>query len=301
MIEMDGNMPTVVIGFSGDLGVKVLSKLLEAHSIKIVGLMADRKTAQGFDIERLSLPLYVGNPRRDRFERWWRTAVGSACFVVTVNYLFLLDEKALALPANAALNIHGSLLPKYRGRTPHVWAIINGEEYTGITVHYIDEDCDTGDIVVQDRIGISDEMTGNELLEKFSIEYPALILNALSLVQRNDFSGVRQNHDEATVFPKRTPADGGIDWSWNSLRIVNWVRAQANPYPGAFSYCCGKKVVIDKCRVIDENIVGSFQFGEIISVHPVFLVATGSGAVELLEIRDGLSSLRKGLILNHDG
>lgn len=293
--------PSVVFGLSGDLGFQVFLQLLEVRTIRIVGLMVDRKTARRIDTLGLDLPCYVGNPRKSVFEDWWMTVVGRACYLFTVNYLFLLDDRGLSLPAIAALNIHGSLLPKYRGRTPHVWAIINGESESGITVHCIDTGCDTGDIVVQRRVAISEEMTGNDLLEKFLVEYPALILEALSLVNQRDFLGVRQNHNEATEFPKREPEDGGIDWDWSSSKIVNWIRAQAYPYPGAFSYCGRDKVIIDKCRSIDNRIMGSYRSGEIIRTHPCFTIATGSGAVELLDVREGVTSLEKGLVLDNEG
>jgi methionyl-tRNA formyltransferase len=94
--------------------------------------------------------------------------------ILSINYLFLLDEEMISkLPL--AINIHGSLLPKYRGRTPHVWSIINGETKTGVTAHIIDADCDTGDIVKQIVVPIEKDDTGATILEKYEKIYPELL------------------------------------------------------------------------------------------------------------------------------
>src|SRR5690606_33504394 len=100
-------------------------------------------------------------------------------------YLFIIDKKIIDLATSIAFNIHGSLLPKYRGRTPHVWSIINNEKFTGITAHIIDEGCDTGDIIEQVKIKISKSDTGASLLEKYNLLYLPLIRSVLEKIQTN--------------------------------------------------------------------------------------------------------------------
>lgn len=300
MKEIRNQGLSVVLGFSGRLGSEVVSQIIQSNEVTVVGLMLDSSTDQIFDYEGLDLPCFVGNPRKSEFEIWWKTLIKRADFIFTVNYLFLLDKPALSLPDRGALNIHGSLLPLYRGRTPHVWAIINGEKHSGITVHIIDEGCDTGDIVLQRRIEITAEMTGNDLLQIFKGEYPDLVLESLSLVVNPCFSAKLQDDSKAIIFPKRTPDDGGINWNWSSERIANWVRAQALPYPGAFTVHAGERIIIDKCRIVDDDLLSIVKCGEVISLEPFIVVGTGSGAVELIEVRKGAPDLSVGLILTHD-
>ena len=190
----------------------------------------------------------------------------------------------IKLPKNLALNIHGSLLTKYRGRTPHVWAIINNELETGITAHLIEEGSDTGDIIEQIKINIDCYDTGADILNKFNDHYLDLLNLVLTKARLGKLTFRKQRNECATYYGKRTADDGKINWNWQKERIFNWIRAQASPYPGAFTYYNGNKIIIDKIKYTEIGFTNEMSNGLVISTIP-FLVKTPNGVVELCKVR----------------
>ena len=202
--------------------------------------------------------------------------------LISINYLFIIKKDLINLPSLIAFNIHGSLLPKYRGRTPHVWAIINNELSTGVTAHLIDEGCDTGDIIDQIALVINEKDTGNDILSKFGNLYIKIIDNVLKKAENKNLIYIKQNESHATYFGKRTPEDGLIDWNWQKERIRNWVRALKEPYPGAFFVnVLGDKVIINKVKFNDLGFQNSIRNGTVLSLNPL-LVKTPNGVIELI-------------------
>lgn len=279
---------------SGALGFKVLNHLKESkHSVQCV--FTDSNSKEIIDTANdKQLPIFTGNPRNDRALRF--IDAYEIDIILSVNYLFLI-ERLLFSKAKLAINIHGSLLPKYRGRTPHVWAIINNESKTGVTAHLIDDGCDTGDIVKQKEVIIDDSDTGSDILEKFNKLYVPLVDEILSDFERGNIKPLPQNNKNATFFGKRTPDDGKINWGWQKERIRNWVRAQAYPYPGAFTYSEGiaEKVIIDEVVFSDRGFNEADRNGLIVSLNPI-CVKTPNGVLELRNIRnlESLSFLEVG-------
>ena len=269
---------------SGGLGFKVLNHLKESkNSIKCV--FTDSNSKGIVDIANDNhLPIFSGNPRNERALRF--IDIYEIDIILSVNYLFLI-ERSLFSKAKLAINIHGSLLPKYRGRTPHVWAIINNEMKTGVTAHLIDDGCDTGDILKQKEIKIESNDTGADILEKFNKLYIPLIDEILSDYKLGRLKPLPQNNNNATFFGKRTPDDGRIDWGWQKERIRNWVRAQAYPYPGAFTYSEGQyeKVIIDEVVFSDRGFNETDQNGLVVSLDPI-CVKTPNGVLEIRNIRN---------------
>jgi methionyl-tRNA formyltransferase len=241
-----------------------------------------------------NIPLFKGNPRQGRLDKF----LGENRFDIffSINYLFLL-EKDVIDKTNYAINFHGSLLPKYRGRTPHVWSIINNEKETGITAHIIDEGCDSGPVVLQEKVSISNEDCGADILAKYEKIYPRMIRQVVELFKSNSLKLVEQDHSKATYYGKRTPEDGAINWSWQKERIKNWVRAQANPYPGAFSRLGDEKIIIDKIIFSDMGYNDADPNGLILSVYPAVIIKTPNGAIELAAIRSNAHLISKGKIL----
>lgn len=267
---------------SGGLGLKSLITLHKNTNIKLSCVFTDNNSINIIDYcLKHNLKLFKGNPRKNASLEFIKE-IGQIDLLFSINYLFIIEKELIEYPKLFALNIHGSLLPKYRGRTPHVWAIINGEIKTGITVHRIDDGVDTGDILLQKEIEINNTETGADILEKFNAEYPYLINESLSVILKNKFQFTRQNNSEATYYGKRTPNDGEINWNWSKERIYNWVRAQANPYPGSFSFYNNDKLVINKVRY--SSFVHSFEIknGTILSENPL-LVKTQNGVIEIME------------------
>ncbi len=277
---------------SGDLGgicLEACKELLkpsfiatDSASIKVIQFSENHK-----------IPLFKGNPRN----RSLSIFLGEEFYdlFLSINYLFLLEEDVIN-KAKYPINFHGSLLPRYRGRTPHVWSIINNEKITGVTAHIIDNGCDTGPIVLQHIIDISEHDTGADILAKYESVYPKMISRVLEQFRNNDLRLIEQDNSKATYYSKRTPEDGNINWSWQKERIRNWVRAQANPYPGAFCWLDGKKIIIDQVAFSDLGYKDSDPNGLILSVEPTVIVKTPNGAIELRNIREEKYQFSKGKI-----
>lgn len=278
---------------SGNLGFIVLEHMKERYQIEFV--LTDKNSNTIIDYcQDNRIDFFSGNPRNgNAFELISKKVVD---LIVSVNYLFIIEKDIIEMPKVLAFNIHGSLLPKYRGRTPHVWSIINNEKLTGITAHKIDEGCDTGDIIEQINIEITNEDTGATILNKYANNYIPLIENVISKINTNSIEFSKQNGAMATYFGVRKPEDGKINWEWQKERIYNWVRAQADPYPGAFSFYENEKIVIDKIVFTDYGFNSDMDNGLILSENPV-LVKTPNGVVELSVIRNKASFIKKGFKL----
>ncbi|MHA8062917.1 methionyl-tRNA formyltransferase [Aquirufa aurantiipilula] len=279
---------------SGGLGSEILIKIGEIHDIVFV--FTDRLSSEIQDYANLhSIPIFVGNPRNESTSTFIKDK--SIDVLVSVNYLYIIDNQLIGHPSKFAINIHGSLLPKYRGRTPHVWAIINNESETGITAHVIDEGCDTGPILEQIQVRIESEDTGNLILEKYKKLYFPLLKDVLTKIESGSYQLTQQDDSLATYFGKRTPEDGQINWNWQRERIRNWVRAQAFPYPGAFCYLNGKKLIIDELIFVERGFHFDQPNGQIVSINPI-LVKTPNGVVELKQVRSFDQTIHIGDILN---
>ncbi len=268
---------------SGKLGYKIFENLLsseytleavltDGHSTDIIGLA-----------EKNNIPFFKGNPRSGKTKSFI-DSIHIDC-LVSVNYLFVIENDLITWPNRLAFNVHGSLLPKYRGRTPHVWAIINNETSTGITAHIINEKCDEGAILLQKTIVIHPQDTGASLLEKFILEYPGVVFAVLKKVQHNKLSPVKQDETKASYFGKRTPVDGQINWNWQKERIYNWVRAQAHPYPGAFCFYKAEKIIVDQIAFDNYGFSWDMPNGIILTNNPL-RVKTSNGVIVLSRIRN---------------
>ena len=278
------------IGFlcSGALGMSLLEYVFLTEEIRFV--LTDRKSEAiiSFCSEN-KINMFVGNPRYGNIDDFIKDK--EIDVLISINYLFLIEPNLINLAKIISFNIHGSLLPKYRGRTPHVWAIINNEKETGVTAHLIDEGCDTGEIIEQIKIEIKPNDTGADVLGKFSVNYKILLDSVINKIKTNKISLKKQDNLLATFFGKRTPNDGLINWDWQRERIKNWVRAQAEPYPGAFTFYKEQKIIIDQVSFSDFGFNSSLQNGTIISISP-FIVKTPNGAIEILKIRSQIDNIK---------
>lgn len=165
-------------------------------------------------------------------------------FILAIGWYYMIPKPMLNLADKGAAGIHASLLPKYRGNAPLVWAMINGEKQTGVSFFYFDEGVDTGDIIGQRSFPIEEEDDISNVLVKAEEASINLLLEKVPEIENDSISPWKQNHSEATYFPKRAPEDGLINWDWDAERIRNFIRAQTKPYPGAFTIIKNKKVII---------------------------------------------------------
>lgn len=166
--------------------------------------------------------------------------------IFTVNYPRILNARVLAVPTRAGFNIHDSLLPTLRGRSPLTWAIILGHETTGVTVQRLSERVDEGDIVDQREIPIADADTSATIQARMIALYPDMVARSLRDLARGSLSP-RPQTGVPSYGARRNPEDGEIDWTWSARAIHNWVRALTKPYPGAFTHLGDQRIMVWRC------------------------------------------------------
>jgi methionyl-tRNA formyltransferase len=166
-------------------------------------------------------------------------------FVVS-SYSMILPGDWLTIPSMGAVNVHCALLPWYRGANVLNWVLVNGERETGVTIHYIDEGIDTGDILLQQKVVIDSDDTALTLRTKLNRAWPGLLAEAIEMLKSGSAPRQPQDGSNARHWPKRRPEDGRIDWSWPTDRIYNLIRALVKPWPGAFYETPAGRVVIDE-------------------------------------------------------
>jgi methionyl-tRNA formyltransferase len=164
--------------------------------------------------------------------------------VLSVFYRKMLPREVLAAPRLAALNLHPSLLPAYRGRAPINWVLVNGERETGVTLHHMTGRADAGDVVLQRRIEIAPRETALTLYHKVEAAGVAVLEEALPLVAAGRAPRLPQDEARASKFGARRPEDGRIDWRWTAARVDCLVRAVAPPWPGAFAEVEGRTLAV---------------------------------------------------------
>jgi len=217
-------------------------------------------------------------------------------FIFSFYYRNMISVEVLAIPRLGALNLHGSYLPRYRGRVPVNWAVINGETQTGATLHYMVEKPDAGDIVDQERVGIAFGDTARDVFGKVTDAAETVIARAWPLLRDGRAARIPMNLAEGTYCGGRTAADGRIDWTKSAVQIYNLVRGVTHPYPGAFTWLGGRKVTIWQAWPVE----GSGQPGHILSQNPL-LVAAGQGALEIrsLQLEGGQECSAAEFVMHH--
>jgi methionyl-tRNA formyltransferase len=205
-------------------------------------------------------------------------------FIVVVAYGKILPKSILDIPKYGCINLHGSLLEKYRGAAPIQWAIANGEEKTGVTIMKMDEGMDTGDIYTKAEIKIDFEDTYITLSKKLSEIGSNLLVETLLKIANNEISSIKQDNNFATIAPIIKKEDGLIDWNKSALSIYNLNRA-FTPWPLTYTYFRDKSLKIIKCLPINEEAKGIP--GEIIDINKNdFSICTGNGKllVKMLQL-----------------
>ena len=200
--------------------------------------------------------------------------------IVVVAYGQILPRAVLEIPRLACLNLHASLLPRWRGAAPIQAAIAAGDRETGITVMYMDEGLDTGDILLQRSVAIQPDDTGGSLHDRLAQIAPEALLEALRLLEAGNGWRIPQDNARATYAPKLKREHGQIDWSESAEAIERKIRAY-NPWPGAFMKISSQNLKIFSASVVDLND----QPGQILRSDKDLIVATGKGALSLAEVQ----------------
>jgi methionyl-tRNA formyltransferase len=202
-------------------------------------------------------------------------------------YRHMLKKSILELPRLGALNLHGSLLPRYRGRCPLNWVLIQGETETGVSLHYMEEKPDRGAVVAQQRVPIESSDTAYTLLGKMTEAAGELMRGIYPLLRAGQAPRLEQDHTQASYYGGRRPEDGRIDWHKSATQIYNLVRAVTRPFPGAFTTYLGKIIYIWQGEVRELSSQAETRPGQIIPSPDGegLLVATGQGALLLQRVQ----------------
>ena len=224
----------------------------------------------------------VHTPERVGTPEWLeRIAALRPDLILSVYYRNMIGMKVLGMAPLGAFNMHGSLLPRYRGRAPINWAVLHGEPRIGMTLHRMVKEPDAGNIVDQDGVDIGPRDTAEQAFRKVLPCARRVLARQIDALLAGTAKETAQDASKATYFGGRKPEDGRIIWTQTSRQIFNLVRAVTDPYPGAFTEVAASRLMVwwaepDSAPTLDRR----GRPGEILSVSPL-VVATGDGAIEI--------------------
>lgn len=279
-----------------DFAVESLSKIYEnGHKILAVVSQPDRPAGRNMKLmptpvkayaEEKGLKVYQPEKIRKDEELYEILKSLKPDVIVVVAFGQILPQRILDIPKFGCVNVHGSLLPKYRGAAPIQWSVINGEEITGITTMYMDAGMDTGDMIQKLEVKIDSDDTFGTLYDKMKAAGGKLIIETLEKIAEGSANRTKQPED-FTMAPMIEKSMGNIDWNNSSIKIRNLIRG-LNPMPGAFTTINGEKMKIWKAEYVEgiEKAEGIIP-GTVIEANRKdgLLIATGDGVLEITEIQ----------------
>ena len=284
--------PTAVFMGTPDFAVPCLDMLVsEKYDILAVVTQPDRPRGRGqkhspSPVKEASLAnkLSVLQPEKIKAPEFQQKLIQlKPDFIIVVAFGQFLPQALLDLPKYGCINVHASLLPKYRGAAPIHWAIINGEKSTGITTMYMDRGMDTGDMILDSAIPIGPDDSTGDIHDTLKILGADVLKQTMELISYGKAPRIPQDHNSATYAPLLTRKIERIDWSTPSITIHNLIRG-LNPWPGAYCHYKSKNMKIWRTRIITDRETGTP--GRINAfTHQGIIVETGKGLVELLDIQ----------------
>lgn len=280
----------VVFMGTPDFSVPALEKIAQKHQVAAVVTQQDRPKGRGHKMQftpvkekAIELDIPVFQPDRVRNSEFVDILKQLAPdVIVVIAFGQLLSKEILDLPKYGCINVHASLLPKYRGAAPIQWAVIDGEEFSGVTTMYMAEGLDTGDIIDKTIIRLDKKETGGSLFDKLSIKGGELILKTLEQLENNTVKRIPQNEEASTYAGKITKELGHIDFQKPAVEIERLIRG-LNPWPSAFTFLDGKVLKIWDADVIDEPV--KEEPGTICKKNKSLQVATGEGYLDIKELQ----------------
>ncbi len=277
-----------------DFAVYTLKMLIEKHNVIGVVTQPDKPKGRGkkmtpTPVKEVALEegIPVFQPEKIRDEKFIsKLEELNADIFVVVAYGQFLSEKILNMPKYRCINVHASLLPKYRGAAPIQWAVINGEKVTGVTIQYMEKGIDTGDMIIKKEIPIDDNETYGSLHDKMAPIGAAALIEALELIENGKANPQKQNDDLSSYAKKISKEFGKIDWNKNSDEILNLIRG-LNPSPCAYSFLDGEVFKIWNAEKITDGVNEDKISGTVINVFPKkgFAVKTGDTALLITEVQ----------------
>lgn len=272
-----------------EFSVEPLKRLNEKYDVVMVVTQPDKKIGRKQEIKFSPVKEYaiennieVFQPVKIR-EDYKKVLDKNPDVIITCAYGQIIPKEILDYPRYRCINIHASLLPKYRGGAPIHHSIINGDEYTGISIMYMDEKMDSGDVLYQKAIRIEDNDNVGTMFEKLSVLGADMIIDSLPKIISGEIKPIKQNESEVTYAFNISKEDEKIDFNNSSKDIFNKIRG-LNPFPVGYSLLDGKRVKIFSSKIGNSNKEG--QFGEIINVYKDGIgIKTNDGEIILLEIQ----------------
>ncbi len=240
-----------------------------------------RATAVKDQAEKFGLPVLM--PESLKSEDFYQELKKIAPDLIVIVAFRILPERIFALPKYGSLNIHGSLLPKYRGAAPIQWALINGDKETGLTSFLLKSKVDTGDIILQQKTNIDDNENFDSLYNRLSQMAGPFLLDSIRKIESEDFKPVRQDESLSTPAPKLKSDDALIDFEKSAVQVHNLIRGLATR-PGAFTFFRGKKVKVYASKLSDKTPENSAQPGLILSDKSELLVQCDHSLLELTRL-----------------
>ena len=275
-----------------DFSVGTLEALVEAgHEVCLVVTQPDKPKGRGKEMQytpvkeaALKHGIEVYQPRRIReAECVEKLRQYNADIMVVIAFGQIIPKEILEMVPYGCVNVHASLLPKYRGAAPIQWSIIDGEAVTGVTTMQMDEGLDTGDMLLKTEVPITAEETGESLHDKLAKAGAALCVETLAKLQEGSIVPEKQGESPTAYAKMLDKKLGNIDWTKSAVEIERLVRG-LNSWPSAYTYWNKKVVKIWKASVIDEN--SNEQVGTVVKVEKDgFYVQTGNGLLKVLELQ----------------
>ena len=275
-----------------DFAVPTLDALHDSsHEILGVVTSPDKKSGRGLKVkseaikksaEKYSLPIYQPESTGSEQLHSILKQINPDIYVVVAYKI--LPESILNIPPRGAINLHASLLPKYRGAAPVNHAILNGETETGLTTFLIQKKVDTGDLLLQQSLSIDNSVTAGEALSKLSFLGADLVIKTLDALSQNKIKPIKQDGDKATFAPKFSVQDCKINWSNPALIIHNQIRA-FSPKPGAFTFYKNKRVKLFGSKVLQNLHHTRLLPGEIEYTNSFFKIGTGTEPIQITNIQ----------------
>jgi len=285
-----GKIENVLFMGSKKLGLRCLEQIHKIAPESLIGMMvyddrADSRTVFNDFVlfsQKTDTTFYPVKKRKES-EGLIRELKPGLCIVV--GWYWLISKETLNGVPHGFLGLHNSLLPKYRGAAPLVWAIINDEKETGISLFSFTEEMDDGDIWGQEKVKIKFNDSISDVLVKIEEKGALLFRKIYSGILEGTILPEPQDHNKATYCAMRFPFDGEIDWSKSSLYIYNYIRAQSEPYPGAFTYFNNKKLIIWKAIPLDVQYYGKPGQVAMINDDGVYVICGDNRPVVLKEVQ----------------
>ncbi len=275
-----------------EFAIPSLEKLYNSHH-GIVGVVtgADKPVGRGLKlsptpIKRLAcdweVPIFTPEKLSDESFIAELKKLSADLFVVVA--FRILPVSVFTIPPFGTINLHASLLPKYRGAAPINWAIMNGETETGVTTFFIEEKVDTGEWILQSKASIGEQETAGELHDQLCQLGADVLLETVNLIEQGKAPRIQQQ-GEVTKAPKIKKETCRIDWTKDCISIFNLIRG-LSPFPRAFSFFKGEEFKILRSQIESIEPVEDAQPGEVIAVEKdKFLVATGRGVLAIIEVQ----------------